>query len=181
MNFLKVCFIFCFVVALLVIHGPTIALSEAVQREITSGDNEPIIIRSNSFEVDHKKYMITFLGDVDVRNGDLTIACQKMFLYYQNLPDLEAPEKTRSSIEKIIAEGDVKISRPAGGLATAEKAVYYSNDEKVVLTGKPTIKQGDDFVEGARITLFLAENRSIVEGSSDAKAKAVLFPKSDKR
>lgn len=181
MNFLKLRVILCCVFSLLVMNCPTIVFSETASKKLLSDSNEPIVIRSNSVEVDYKRYIVTFTGDVDIRNGELTIDCQKMFLYYQNLPDLDAPDKTRSSIDKIIAEGKVIISRPAGGLAMAEKAVYFSEDEKVVLTGKPVIKQGDDFVEGARITLYLNENRSVVEGSSDAKAKAVLFPKKDKR
>ena len=63
----------------------------------------------------------------------------------------------------------------------AEKAVYYQNDEKVVLTGKPVVKRGNDFVEGSKITLFLKEKRSIVEGAEDKKARAVLIPRSKKR
>lgn len=181
MKYVKACLFFSLIVPFLVMNCPAVAFPEAERKDLVPDKNEPIVIHSNSFEVDYKQYIVTFLGDVNVKNGDLTIGCQKMFLYYQNLPDMESPDKTRSSIDKIIAEGKVRISRPAGGLAMAEKAVYYSNEEKVVLTGKPIIKQGDDFVEGARITLFLKENRSIVEGSGDEKAKAVLFPRSDQR
>jgi lipopolysaccharide export system protein LptA len=63
----------------------------------------------------------------------------------------------------------------------AEKAVYYEDDEKVVLTGKPVVKQGNDFVEGSKITLYLKEKRSLVEGSKDQKVRAVLFPRREKR
>jgi lipopolysaccharide export system protein LptA len=66
-------------------------------------------------------------------------------------------------------------------LALAGKAVYSRNDEKVVLTGSPVVKQGDDFVEGSRITLFLRDQRSIVEGSENKKLRAVLSPRRGKR
>ncbi len=72
---------------------------------------------------------------------------------------------------------DVRISRPDGGIATAEKAVYNQKDENVVLTGNPVIKQGEALVQGSRITLFLKEGKSVVEG----KAKALIFPKEEKR
>jgi lipopolysaccharide export system protein LptA len=68
-----------------------------------------------------------------------------------------------------------------GGSALAGKAVYSQNDEKVVLTGSPVVKQGDDFVEGSRITLFLRDQRSIVEGSENKKLKAVISPRRGKR
>ena len=47
---------------------------------------------------------------------------------------------------------------------------------------EPTIvKQGNDLVEGAKITLFLKENRSIVEGGQGSKVKAVISPRSPDR
>ena len=84
-------------------------------------------------------------------------------------------------ISKIIATGRVSISRAQGGLATAEKAVYFEDDEKIVLTGNPVVKQGNDFVEGDRITIFLKENRSVVESFVGKKVKAIIFPKREKR
>jgi lipopolysaccharide export system protein LptA len=59
----------------------------------------------------------------------------------------------------------------------AEKAIFYQNDEKVVLTGNPKVKQENYFVEGSRIILFLKEKRHVVEGS----VKAVIFPGGEKR
>jgi len=84
-------------------------------------------------------------------------------------------------IEKIIAKGDVKITRSSGGLATAEEATYYWDEERVVLTGKPVVQQGEDFVEGTIVTLLLKENRSIVEGSGETRVRAVISPRSEKR
>jgi lipopolysaccharide export system protein LptA len=83
-------------------------------------------------------------------------------------------------IDRIVATGKVKISRPDGAFAMADKLVYYENGEKVVLTGKPVVKQGNDFVEGSRITLYLKEERSVVEGSEKEKVRAVLHPRSEK-
>jgi lipopolysaccharide export system protein LptA len=66
-------------------------------------------------------------------------------------------------------------------VATAEKAVYYQSEEKMVLTGNPVVRMGKDFVEGDRITMFLKEERSVVESSKDKKVRAVIFPKGKKR
>ena len=75
----------------------------------------------------------------------------------------------------------MKITRPAGGLATAEEAVYFQKDATIVLTGTPQVKQGDDFVEGSKITLFLNEDRSIVEGSDGKQVRAVVSSGPEKR
>jgi lipopolysaccharide export system protein LptA len=53
--------------------------------------------------------------------------------------------------------------------------------ENVVLTGNPVVKQENDFVEGDRITMFITENRTVVEGSADRKVRALIFPNREKR
>ena len=168
-------------ISILIFLYPIPLLSETSQKETKKVDPEKITIRSNSLEIDNKMKIVTFFENVEAKTPDFTINCQKMLVYYLNEPNLKDSSKEELKIDKIIATGDVKINRPEGGLATAEKAVYYQNDEKVILTGKPIVRQGNDFVEGSKITLFLREKRSIVEGSEDKKIKAVLFPRSEKR
>ena len=140
----------------------------------------PIIIHSNSLELDQQKRLIVFKGKVRARREDMTIDCQKMIVYY-----LDSPKKNKSKVEsnridKIIALGNVTINRYDGGMARAGKAVFYQNEDKVVLTENPFVQQGPDFVEGHRIIIFLNENRSIVEGSERKRVKATIFPKEEK-
>lgn len=131
--------------------------------------------------MDNKRRMVIFSGNVDAQSDIFIINCRKMRLYFHNKKPQKDIGKGNMKIDKIIAEGKVKITRTEGGLALAEKAIYYMNDEKVVLTGNPVVKQGNDFVEGSRIILFLKEKRSIVEGSENKKVRAVLFPRSEKK
>ena len=61
----------------------------------------------------------------------------------------------KSSISKIVATGNVKIYRgKQGGVATSNKAVYYQGNDKVILTGKPMVKQGQNFVEGGKTSIY---------------------------
>ena len=100
-----------------------------------------------------------------------------MVLYYLERRGDRNPGIEGRSVDKIIATGNVRIERTGGGLATAEEAVYYQEDEKVVLTGRPVVKQKQDFVEGTKITLFLKEKRSVVEGTKGKKVRAVFHQK----
>jgi lipopolysaccharide export system protein LptA len=145
------------------------------------GPEQPLVIKSDNLEIDNQKKIVTFNGSVDARKDDWTINCQKMILFYneQNAKSGAGAEKPR--VDKIIAQGKVQIRQSGGAMATAEEATYYQVDDKVVLTGKPVVKQGDDFVEGSKITLFLKENRSIVEGTEQNKVRAVIAPRSQKR
>ncbi|MEE9609744.1 MAG: lipopolysaccharide transport periplasmic protein LptA [Desulfatiglandales bacterium] len=141
----------------------------------------PMVIKSDSLEVDNNRRIVTFTGNVNCKRDDLLIESQKLLVYYRNQPTKQASEKEKVEVDKIIATGQVRITQPDGSIATAERAVYYQNDEKVVLSGNPVVKQGNNFVEGSTITLFLKEKRSIVESSKDRRVKAVIFPKKEKK
>ncbi len=148
-------------------------------RKISS--ERPIIIHSNTLEVDQNLRVIVFKGKVRARSEDMVVDCQKMIVYYLANPNRENDSNLESNrIEKIVALGDVVINRFDGGMAQAGKAVFYQDEEKVVLTENPMVKQGLDFVEGHRITMFLNENRSIIEGGETKRVKATIFPKEEK-
>ena len=157
---------------------PSRAGSEEKKSKDTNGS--PIVIKADSLEMDDKQKIVIFKGNVDAKEQDFVINCDKMVLHYKDQANNQASDQGQFNIDKIVATGKVKIIRPDGGLATAEKALYYRGDEKVVLTGKPKVKQGDDFVQGSKITLYLKENRSVVEGSKSDKVRAVYFPRSEK-
>jgi len=75
------------------------------------------------------------------------------------------PTAGSKSISMVEATGRVKIEKE-GGTATCEKAVYYEEGEKIVLTGEPIAWQKGTKVTGKVITMYLAEDRSVVEGES---------------
>jgi lipopolysaccharide export system protein LptA len=140
----------------------------------------PMVIKSKTLEADDKKKQVTFTGDVEAKRDDFTVFCQKLVVYYEKAAEQKGSEEASARIDKIVATGAVKIIRAEGGVATGEKGVYYQKGEKLVLTGKPVVKQGEDFVEGDVITLFLKEDRSVVESDKDKKVRAVIFPKQEK-
>ena len=155
--------------------------SESIQKEIEKAGPKAIVIRSNTLEMDNKQKVVVFKGDVNAEKDDFVITCEKMLVYYENSPAEKEAGDLGTSIKKIIAIGHVIIKRAQGGVATADKAVYYQQDEKMVLTGRPLVKQGNDFVEGDIITTFLKEDRVVVESSGEKRVKAMIFPKQEER
>ncbi len=155
--------------------------AETYASDILKGGDEPLVVRSETLEIDNKNQRVIFTGNVDARRSTFTIQCQKMHLYY--LGDAsgkaEGPEDIR--VDRVEARGNVKITRFDGGEAMADEAVYYQKDDKVILTGNPVVKQGEDFVEGSRITFYIGEKRSIVESLGDERVRAVIFPGGRKR
>ncbi|MGB3396924.1 MAG: LptA/OstA family protein [Nitrospira sp.] len=76
-----------------------------------------------------------------------------------------APAVSERSIRMVVATGRVKIQKE-DGRATCEKAVYYEDQKKIILTGEPVAWQKGTRVSGKRIIMFLDEDRSVVEGDS---------------
>ncbi len=155
-------------------------LSETIKDRIKKDSPKPMVIKSQTMEIDDETKIVTFVGDVNAEQDDFTIKCKTMRVYYDD-SSKQKKDKSKTRIIRIIATGNVIINRIQGGVATSKKAVYYEQDQKIVLTGNPVVKQGHDFVEGDRITIFLNENKSVVEGLNDRRVKAVIFPNRVKR
>ena len=156
------------------------AQSASSENQTKKGAAKPIVINSNTLEADNKKKTVTFTGDVDAQMDNFAVYCHKIVVYYEEAPEKKGSGEAGTKIDKIVATGDVKIVRAEGGVATGKKAVYYHLDEKLVLTGNPVVKEKNNFVEGDRITLFLKEDRSVVESLQDKKVRAVIFPGQEK-
>ena len=157
-----------------------IAFSQESKASSQISTENPIVIHSNTLELDQEKKLVVFEGDVKAKTEGMIIDCQKMLVYYLGNPTTEEADTESDRIDKIIALGDVVIDRYAAGIARAGKAVFHKDEEKIVLTENPVVQQGPDYVEGQRITIFLNESRSIVEGDENKRVKATIFPKEKK-
>lgn len=163
---------------------PAVASAQQARPKLPGGNDVPTVIKSDSLEIDNKRRVVRFAGNVEATRGDVVIRCSNMLVHYresETQKQKNAVDQKGLRIDRIVAKGDVRVRRAEGGEATAEEAVYYQDTEKIVLTGKPVVKQGEDFVEGGVITLFLKEDRSLVEGSKEQKVRAVLGPRSGRK
>lgn len=115
---------------------------------------EPIVVTSQRMEADKLGDLVTFTGDVVLKKEAVTVNSDTLLVHY------DPPTK---GVREIEAVGNVVV-RQEGRVAIGNKAVYYSSEEKIVLTGDAKIIENDNQVGGERITLFLRDNRSVVEG-----------------
>lgn len=173
--------VFALILCLASLIAPRDNLSSEENEEIRKkSGSSPIVIHSDTLEVDQQKRVIVFEGKVKAQSDDMVVDCEKMFVYYTENPSGGESAVESSKIDRIIARGNVRVNRSDGLMAKAGKAVFYQGEDKIVLTDNPSVWQGRDVVEGDRITILLSENRSIVEGSGVKRVKATLFPKEEK-
>ncbi|GKS65089.1 lipopolysaccharide export system protein LptA [Nitrospira sp.] len=158
----------------------------------------PTTITSKKMTVRNQDGQAVFEGMVVLTRGALVVHSDRMVVSFRSRkPDLKskspngtsrgAPAQSPSpsqeggagaastisnrSVSRIEAMADtnhVKIEYENGN-ATCQKAVYFVEGEKVVLTGDPVAWERGTRVSGQQITLFLAEERSVVEGGSHVR------------
>jgi lipopolysaccharide export system protein LptA len=137
----------------------------------------PIHITADRMETNQDENTITFESHVIVQQDDVTVTSNR--LKVTMLQGDKKPASVESSpaerIDYIEFDGDVKVTQQ-DRLATANKAIFYQKEQKIMLHGRPVVTKGQDRVEGNLITIFLKEGRSVVEGSAAAPVQAVLFP-----
>lgn len=141
--------------------------SYAAEPEMNHDSSQPVKITSDQLEADDQSGVFVFKGDVQAQQGDVFIYAQTMTVSYV--------KGEKRQIETVIAEGDVRIVQ-LNRVATGGKAIFYHQEGRIILSDQPRVVQGDNTVEGERIIVYLNDNRSIVEGSSNRRVKAVFIP-----
>lgn len=150
----------------LMLHAAGVSAAVAEPRKGAS--NLPITIKSNDLAADNKGKIAVFTGKVVAKQGDVTIFCDKMTVYYG---------VTQGDVDKIEAVGNVRIVQE-NRTGTADHAVYESREGRITLTGgTPKVMQGTDTVTGKVITYYLDDERSSVTGGGDSRVEATIHPK----
>ncbi|MDP6085018.1 MAG: LptA/OstA family protein, partial [Nitrospinota bacterium] len=75
--------------------------------------------------------------------------------------------------------GRVDISRGTK-YATADKAVFYDAEQKIVLLGNPKAWENDNIIVGHKMNFYLKTDQLIVEGDSNRRVDVVLYPAKEK-
>jgi lipopolysaccharide export system protein LptA len=153
------------IVSVFFLWGFAASVVQAAPEARKGTSNLPITVKSNDLTADNKGKTAVFTGKVVAKQGDVTIFCDRMTVYYGN---------TQGDVDKIEADGNVRIVQE-NRTGLASHAVYDSRLGKITLTGgSPKVMQGADTVSGEVITYFVDEERSNVSGG---RVEATIHPK----
>ena len=107
--------------------------------------SQPIRIKSDGLEWDYRGYVATFKGNVIANQEEVTLYSDRLDIYY---------DEATSEVTQIVAEGAVRIVQ-LDRRATGEKAVFHNAERKIILTGRPVFRQGNNVVIGEKITILI--------------------------
>ncbi|MGD8561535.1 MAG: lipopolysaccharide transport periplasmic protein LptA [Desulfarculaceae bacterium] len=155
-----------------------------------TASDQPIHVVADKLEVDNLAQVGTFTGSVKAVQGDVTITCDKLEVYYlrddqEQKEKATAPEEKEASqglvdegakIRKVVALGHVKIVQQ-DRVAVGRKATYWAGGRKVLLEGQATVWRGKNQVSGQTITVFLDQDRSVVHGKPGKRVSVTIAPK----
>lgn len=135
--------------------------------------DQPVRIEASTLEVRDKIRQATFSGDVKLTQGDTTLKCKILVVFYE---DTAAPKKgapqaqkaagtTAQQIKRAEAKGDVFITQK-DQTASGENGVFDLKSNTVTMTGNVVVTQGQTVMRGERMVVNLTTGVTTVESSS---------------
>ena len=131
---------------------------------------QPVTVDADRLVSDQKQGLVIFTGNVVARHNNATQYADRMEVYLDEKGD---------KVMRTVSTGAVRIITRDCRTGTAQRAEYYDAEQRVVLIGNARVWRDDNVVTGERITIYLAEDRSVVEGGKQERVKAVFYPKND--
>jgi lipopolysaccharide export system protein LptA len=190
---------------LAVAQAPRPAPAPPVQSLLQGGQDkdQPVQIEAASLEVRDKNKTATFAGDVQVVQGDTTMKCQKLVVFYgQEIgiaqagaqpPDAKPPDakpaptsalpgpKGAQNIRRIEARGGVTVITKDQN-ASGDLGVYDLIAKTITLTGNVVVSQGQNVIHGERVVVDTVTGNARVEsnnqggGATPSRVRALIQP-----
>ena len=132
---------------------------------------QPVTIDADKMERFGKEGLVVFTGNVVARQNNSVQYAERMEVYL---------DETGDKILRTVSTGAVRIITRDCRTGTARRAEYYDLEQRVVLIGNARVWQEDNVVSGDTITIFLSQDRSVVQGGRQERVKAVFYPRDDK-
>jgi lipopolysaccharide export system protein LptA len=148
----------------------------------------PVQIDAKSLEVQDKKKTATFTGNVKVVQGDTTMTCRTLEVFYGQELGISTADtpvvKTNTTagvvpnpqnIRLIRAHGDVLVvSRDQN--ATGDVGIYDLQAKTITLTGNVVLSQGKNVIHGDKLIVDTVTGNAHVEGATQTGVRAVIVP-----
>lgn len=130
--------------------------------------NQPVTVDADRMERFGKESLVIFIGNVVARQNNSVQYADRMEVYLDEKGD---------RILRTVSSGNVRIVTKDCRTGTAKRAEYFDLEQRMVLIGNARVWQEDNVVSGDTITIFLSQDRSIVQGGRQERVKAVFYQK----
>jgi LPS export ABC transporter protein LptC/lipopolysaccharide transport protein LptA len=130
-----------------------------------NGGSGPISVDAHTMNYVEKDRIIHFEKEVKVVTETTKINSDKTDFYLK--PDT-------SELDRLYAQGKVTINHDQKR-GSGSQATFFANERKLVLEGYPRLQEtGQADIVGRILTLFLADDRILIDGQEDGRATTTL-------
>jgi lipopolysaccharide export system protein LptA len=147
------------------------------------GSNQPIQVTSKKSTGKNLPTgkELTFEGGVRVRQGQVTLTCDKLVVIFEE--DKNGKDRAKkvpadlqvSGLRSMTASGNVKVVQNER-MAVAGKALFDNLKRTITLTENPRLWQGPDVAIAHTIVVYLDENRSELQGKDGGEISVMINP-----
>ena len=147
--------------------------------------NQPMHIEAQRLELRDKDKVATFTGNVQVVQGDTTLKCKMLVVYYDqnNTPgavkaSTPGPQGSQQ-IRRLEAKGGVIVTQ-RDQVATGDNGTFDVSSNTVTLSGNVVVNQGPNVTRGERLVVDLTTGVSRVEAGT-GPVRMLIQPDSKKQ
>lgn len=148
------------------------------------GKEDPVRITSDKMVYSQTENAVVFQGNVHGTQADMAIWATKVTAYFSDKGknkkgaakdgQEKSPGDFGDKIERIVAEGDVRLVSGKNEGACAQ-LTYYVADGLLRMEGNPILREGQNTVRGDVIKFYIRENRSEVLSGAQRRVEAIFF------
>jgi len=151
--------------------GPSTEPAAGRRAQTKDDRTQPVTVDADKMERFGKEGLVVFTGKVVARQNNSVQYADRMEVYLDERGD---------RILRTVSTGSVRIITRDCRTGTSRRAEYYDMEQRVVLIGNARVWQEDNVVSGETITIFLSQDRSVVQGGAQERVKAVFYQKEEK-
>ena len=159
-------------VAAMITPVPATAQAPAARSKPAEDKNQPVTVDADKMERYGRESLVVFIGNVVARQNNSVQYADRMEVYLDEKGD---------RIVRTVSTGTVKIVTRDCRTGTARRAEYHDQEQRVVLSGNARVWQDENVVSGDTITIFLSQDRSVVQGGKQERVKAIFYPRDEKK
>jgi len=172
--------------------GPTVSAVQPAQTQtnalqgFSQNRNEPVKIESSRLEVRDKDKKATFLGDVHLTQGDTTLTCRTLVVFYEQnaaAPTSANPAAAKTATTQPAAGGQSQIKRleALGDVLVVQKdqtakggtGIFDMKSNTITLEGDVVVTQGQNVVRGERLVVDMTTGVSKVEPAKGGNGRVM--------
>jgi lipopolysaccharide export system protein LptA len=158
------------------------AVALLIGAAIHAAEEPPTVIESNTGEMvsSETESTFTFRENVVVTGTNIKITCDQLVVIANRTGDVKATLGKQDKFKSLVATGHVRILQNDRE-AVCDRAEVFPGEDKVVLTGHPSVRSldGQYRADGPRLVLYRGERRAVIEGGPTERTHITLPPLKD--